>query len=65
MGALPTLYATTALDVKGSDYYGPGGRWEVRGYPKKVSSNELSHDKDIAKKLWNISEELTKVKFPI
>ncbi|MFC2166444.1 SDR family NAD(P)-dependent oxidoreductase [Acidobacteriota bacterium] len=65
MGALPTLYAATAPDVKGSDYYGPSGWREMKGYPKKVSSNELSHDMDIAKKLWDVSEEMTKVKFAI
>ncbi len=32
---------------------------------KKVESNERSHDKDIAKRLWEVSEELTGVKFPI
>jgi NAD(P)-dependent dehydrogenase (short-subunit alcohol dehydrogenase family) len=63
MGALPTLYAATAPDVKGSDYYGPSGWKEMKGYPTKVDSNELSHDKDIAKQLWEVSEELTKVKF--
>lgn len=63
MGALPTLYGATAPDVVGSDYYGPSGWKEMKGYPKKVDSNELSHDKDIAKKLWDVSEELTKVKF--
>ncbi len=63
MGALPTLYAATAPDVKGSDYYGPSGRQEMKGYPKKVASNELSHDREIAKKLWDVSGELTKVKF--
>ena len=63
MGALPTLYAASAPDVKGSDYYGPSGWKEMKGYPKKVDSNELSHDKDIAKKLWDVSEELTKVKY--
>jgi hypothetical protein len=36
----------------------------MKGYPKKVESNELSHDKDIAKRLWEVSEELTGVKFP-
>ena len=65
MGALPTLYAATAPDVKGSDYYGPSGWKEMKGYSKKVDSNELSHDKDIAKKLWDISEELTKVRFSL
>ena len=30
MGALPTLYAATAPDVQGGDYYGPGGWLELR-----------------------------------
>jgi len=63
MGALPTLYAATATDVKGGDYYGPSGWREMRGYPRKVQSNKLSHDKEIAKKLWEVSEKLTGVKF--
>jgi len=64
MGALPTLYAAVGPDVKSGDYFGPSGFKEMKGYPKKVESNELSHDKDIAKRLWEVSEELTGVKFP-
>lgn len=63
MGALPTLYAAVGKDVKGGDYYGPSGWREMKGYPKKVKSNELSHNAEIAKRLWDISEELTGVKF--
>ncbi|MFC2165999.1 SDR family NAD(P)-dependent oxidoreductase [Acidobacteriota bacterium] len=63
MGALPTLYAAVGEDVKGGDYYGPSGWREMKGYPKKVESNELSHNREIAKKLWEISEEWTGVKF--
>jgi NAD(P)-dependent dehydrogenase (short-subunit alcohol dehydrogenase family) len=63
MGALPTLYAAIALDVKNGDYYGPSGWREMRGYPKKVKSIPLSYDPEIAQKLWEISEELTGVKF--
>jgi hypothetical protein len=63
MGALPTLYAAIAPDVKGGDYYGPSGWLEMRGYPKKVESNELSHDHRISKKLWEASEELTGIKW--
>jgi hypothetical protein len=63
MGALPTLYAAVGADVKGSDYYGPSGWREMKGYPKKVESNELSHNEKIARKLWEVSEELTGVKF--
>jgi NAD(P)-dependent dehydrogenase (short-subunit alcohol dehydrogenase family) len=63
MGALPTLYAAVDTDVKGGDYYGPSGWREMKGYPKKVESNKLSHNEEIARKLWEISEELTGVKF--
>ena len=63
MGALPTLYAAVGADVKGSDYYGPSGWREMKGYPKKVESNKLSHDKDIAAKLWEVSEDLTGIKY--
>jgi NAD(P)-dependent dehydrogenase (short-subunit alcohol dehydrogenase family) len=63
MGALPTLYAAVAPGVKGGDYYGPSGWREMKGYPKKVESNKLSHNWKIAEKLWIVSEELTGVKF--
>lgn len=35
-GALPTLYAATARDVTGGDYFGPGGPFEMTGPPKKA-----------------------------
>lgn len=63
MGALPMLYAAVGADVKSGDYYGPSGWREMKGYSKKVESNELSHNTEIAKKLWEISEESTGVKF--
>lgn len=63
IGALPTLYAATAADVNPCDYIGPGGFNEMRGYPKKVSSNAASHNLQDAKKLWEISEELTGVTY--
>jgi NAD(P)-dependent dehydrogenase (short-subunit alcohol dehydrogenase family) len=65
MGALPTIYAATAEGVKSSEYYGPSGWQELKGYPKKVESNELSHNKKIAAKLWEVSEELTGLKFNV
>lgn len=65
MGALPTLYAAAGEDVKGGDYFGPSGWREMRGYPKKVVSNELSHDLEIAAKLWDISEHMTGIKFSL
>jgi NAD(P)-dependent dehydrogenase (short-subunit alcohol dehydrogenase family) len=64
MGALPTLYAATAPDVRGGDYYGPAGWQELRGYPTKVQSSDRSHDTAVAAKLWTVSEELTGMRYP-
>jgi NAD(P)-dependent dehydrogenase (short-subunit alcohol dehydrogenase family) len=64
MGALPTLYAATAPEVKGKEFSGPSGFMEMKGYPKKVNSIPLSHDQAIAEKLWQASEALTGVQFP-
>jgi NAD(P)-dependent dehydrogenase (short-subunit alcohol dehydrogenase family) len=64
-GALSTIRAAVNPDVKGGQYYGPGGRNEHRGYPVKLESSIASHNAEDAKKLWKISEELTGVKFDI
>lgn len=58
-GALPTLRAAVDPEAKSGDYFGPDGWQEWRGYPVKVSSNALSKDKDMAARLWAVSEELT------
>jgi NAD(P)-dependent dehydrogenase (short-subunit alcohol dehydrogenase family) len=63
MGALPTLRAATDPNVAGGQYYGPGGFMEQRGYPVVVSSSDASHDRDVARQLWEVSEELTGVTF--
>ena len=65
MGALPTLRAATDPAVRGGQYYGPGGRGEIRGYPKLVTSSRDSHDQAAQRRLWTVSEELTGVTFPL
>jgi len=65
MGALPTLMAATESSVKSGDYFGPSGISGWRGYPQQVFSNKLSHATDIAARLWEISEQLTGVKFQL
>jgi NAD(P)-dependent dehydrogenase (short-subunit alcohol dehydrogenase family) len=62
-GALPTLYAATWPDVRGGDYFGPGGFMEMRGAPKKVTSSARSRDPEAAQKLWSLSERLTGVRY--
>lgn len=65
MGALPTLRAATDPGVLGGQYYGPDGWGEQRGYPKVVQSSRKSHDTDVQKRLWTVSEELTGVHYPV
>ena len=65
MGALPTLYAATSPDAHGGDYVGPDGFMENYGHPKKTQSTARSHDRAVAKRLWEVSEQLTSVRFPL
>lgn len=63
MGALPTLYAATAPDVHGSEYFGPDGKGQMRGYPVKVQSSKRSRDMVVASRLWEVSEEMTGIRW--
>jgi NAD(P)-dependent dehydrogenase (short-subunit alcohol dehydrogenase family) len=63
MGALPTLYAATAPDVSGGDYYGPDRFGEIRGHPQRVRSSKASRDETVAANLWERAGELTGVTF--
>ncbi|MFT4754902.1 MAG: NAD(P)-dependent dehydrogenase (short-subunit alcohol dehydrogenase family) [Salibacteraceae bacterium] len=63
MGTLPSLRAATDMEAHTGDYFGPKGILEMRGYPVLVSSNEMANNKENAKKLWALSEELTGVRY--
>ncbi|MFC6769165.1 oxidoreductase [Natrinema soli] len=65
MGALPTLYAATALDAEGGAYYGPGGFQNMRGTPERQASSDRSYDEETARRLWRISSELTGVTYDL
>jgi NAD(P)-dependent dehydrogenase (short-subunit alcohol dehydrogenase family) len=65
MGALPSLRAATDPGVLGGQYYGPDGFAQTRGYPELVSSSRKSHDVDLQRRLWAVSEELTGVVYPV
>ena len=60
-GAWPTLCAATMEGVKGGEYYGPSQRGEIAGPAIKVKSSRRSHDLVVAKKLWDVSIEMTGV----
>src|SRR5262245_7559930 len=65
MGSLPTLRAAVDPCVRGGEYYGPDGLFEMHGYPKRVESNTRSHDAAVQRRLWQESERLTGVTFPV
>jgi hypothetical protein len=62
-GALPILFAATAPEAAGGAYYGAGGFREIRGYPAPAKIEAHALDRDSAKRLWSMSEELTGVRF--
>jgi NAD(P)-dependent dehydrogenase (short-subunit alcohol dehydrogenase family) len=65
MGALPTLRAAADPSAQSGQYYGPDGLGEQRGHPKVVKSSAQSHDEDVQRRLWSVSEELTDVTYPV
>ena len=64
MGALPTLYAATH-DIPGGSYAGPDGFMEQRGHPRLVGRSKAASDEETARRLWELSEELTTTSFPL
>jgi NAD(P)-dependent dehydrogenase (short-subunit alcohol dehydrogenase family) len=64
MGALPILYAATQ-DLHGGSYTGPRGWQEMRGHPAAAGRSVAATDEDVARRLWDVSEELTGVSFPL
>jgi hypothetical protein len=63
MGALPQIRASVDPDAKGSDYFGPDGKREMKGFPVIVPSSAASQKLEDAARLWEESERLTGVPF--
>jgi len=64
-GALPIVRAATDPQVRGGEYYGPDGWNEWTGHPVRVESIPASHQAGTQRRLWDISEQLTGVKYPL
>jgi len=65
MGALPILYAATAPGVDGGVCVGPDGFTQRNGHPTVVRTSRRSHDEAAAAELWERSERLTGVRYPL
>jgi NAD(P)-dependent dehydrogenase (short-subunit alcohol dehydrogenase family) len=63
MGALPALYAATFPDLSGGSFIGPDGFMEQRGHPHIVTAAGKAYDQHAWERLWDVSEELTGVRY--
>lgn len=61
--ARATVMAACADDVLGGDYYGPGGFLEIAGKPAKARINPIAKVPENGKRLWDISEAMTGVRY--
>jgi len=64
-GALPTLYAATHPDLRGGEYIGPDGPGNTKGNPILTDDAVKLFDSALAARLWDVSEELTGVRYTI
>ncbi|MFZ5729383.1 SDR family oxidoreductase [Phenylobacterium sp.] len=64
-GALPQLFAATASAAEGGAYYGPDGFAELNGFPTQARIPRPATDKAACLRLWEVSEDLTGVRFPV
>ncbi|NDU75599.1 SDR family NAD(P)-dependent oxidoreductase [Actinomadura sp. DSM 109109] len=61
-GALPSLYAATAPDVRGGACYGPR-LLQYRGAPGRVATPRHADRPGLGARLWEVSETLTGVRY--
>ncbi|MGA3222659.1 MAG: oxidoreductase [Acidobacteriaceae bacterium] len=64
-GALPTLFAATSPTATPMGYYGPNGFYELKGAVAPAKVLPQAKDETVARKLWEVSERLTGVKWPV
>ncbi|QNS07785.1 oxidoreductase [Streptomyces xanthii] len=64
-GARSQLYAATEPGVAGGEFIGPGGAGELRGAPTRVRLAPRATDANTGRRLWELSERLTEVRYPL
>jgi len=63
-GALPTLFAAVE-PLKGDEYVGPTSMLGWRGSPEVVEPFRKARDSKVSKRLWEVSEDLTGVRYAL
>lgn len=62
-GVLPTIMAATDKKLVGGEFIGPDGTGNRKGNPAIETPRKNVFNRDTMKKLWDVSEQLTSVKF--
>lgn len=63
-GALPTLYAATE-DLPGDTFVGPQHLMHMRGGAQVIGRSRRAGDRELAARLWDVSERLTGITAPV
>ena len=63
-GAWPTLRAATDPDLPSGTFVGPTGLRGARGAPGLETPSDAARDPETARRLWEVSTELTGVEYP-
>ncbi|MFD5448082.1 oxidoreductase [Streptomyces sp. NPDC003470] len=64
-GAKTSLYASTVPDLPGGSYVVPDGPFQLRGQPVLYGREPATLDVSTAHRLWELSEQLTGVRYPL
>ena len=62
-GALPPLYAAVSPDAKGGGFYGPDGAGEMKGAPTAATIKPAAQDMAAARRLWELTEQITGLRY--
>jgi len=62
-GAMPAVEAALLDEIKGGEFVGLDGFLQGKGKPIKIKIAKKAQNKEIAKKLWEMSEKLLNIKF--
>ncbi len=63
--ALPALYAATSPDAKAGRFYGPNGPGHMGGAPAEQKLFSRLRSEEEARRVWQVSEALTKGPYPV
>jgi hypothetical protein len=64
-GALPTLRAATAMDAVPGTYHAPDRMFGLKGHPVLIPIPKPARDQKAARRLWETSEDFTRVQWPV